>query len=121
MPGWTSLLFSARFLLGNSGLALAAGGQNDLPRQPTGLVGGQEHCGRCDVRGLPDAAEGRHGNHLLLVVTANSNHAGRASAFGVQRAGMAHIATTVFGPYFLYEHAWSPASAPSGGTISRRL
>src|ERR1700738_4601041 len=49
------------FLLGNTGLAQAAGGQNDLPRQPTGLVGGQEHCDRRDVRGLPDATEWRHG------------------------------------------------------------
>src|SRR5882672_6265740 len=54
------------FLLGNTGLALAARGQNYLPRQPTGLVGGQEHRDRRNVRGLPDAAEGRHCNDLSL-------------------------------------------------------
>src|SRR6201993_512211 len=65
-------------LLGR-GLAPAAGGRNELPRQPTGLVGGQEHCDRRDVRGLPDAAEWRQGNHLLLVIASDSNNAGRAS------------------------------------------
>src|SRR5439155_20016325 len=98
MPAWTSLLFSARFLLGNSGLALAAGGQNDLPRQPTGLVGGQEHCDRRDVRGLPDAAEGRHGNHLLLVITPDSDHAGRASALGCPCPGLMEFTRICLGP-----------------------
>src|SRR5437773_5500864 len=69
-------------------LALAAGGQNELPRQPTGLVGGQEHCDRRDVRGLPAAAEWRQGNHLLLVITSDSDNAGRASALGCRRPGV---------------------------------
>src|SRR2546427_10631654 len=55
--------------LGNSGLAPAAGGRNELPRQPTGLVGGQEHGDRRDVRGLPDAAKGDRKSTRL-----NSSH-----------------------------------------------
>src|SRR5439155_24400483 len=86
--------FVVRFRLLNSvsllgrGLAPAAGGRNELPRQPTGLVGGQEHCDRRDVRGLPDAAEWRQGNHLLLVITSDSDNAGRASALGCRRPGV---------------------------------
>src|SRR5260370_34046635 len=55
------------FLLGSRGLAPAAGGRNELSRQPTGLVGGQEYSDRRDVRGVSDAAEGSHGKDLLLV------------------------------------------------------
>src|SRR6266478_6874968 len=76
------------FSFGNSGLAPAAGGRNEFPRQPTGLVGGQEHCDRRDVRGLPDAAEWRHGNHLLLVLTSDSDNASRASALGCRCPGV---------------------------------
>src|SRR5229473_4869709 len=86
------------FLLGNTGLALAARGQNYLPRQPTGLVGGQEHRDRRDVRGLPDAAEGRHGNHLLLEITPDSDHAGRASALGCRRPGLMEFTRICLGP-----------------------
>lgn len=50
-----NLLFSTQFLLANGGLAQTARGQNYFSRQPTCFIGGQEHCDRCDVRGLPDA------------------------------------------------------------------
>jgi hypothetical protein len=57
-----------QFLLAHGGLAQTAGGPNNFSRQPTCLVGGQEHCDQSDVRGLPDATEWRHGKQLLLEI-----------------------------------------------------
>src|ERR1700745_2136012 len=59
---------ATQFLLANGGLTQTAGGQNNFSRQPTGLVGGQEHRDPSDVRGLPDATEWRHGKQLFLAV-----------------------------------------------------
>src|SRR2546421_7502560 len=102
-------------------LALAAGGQNDLPRQPTGLVGGQEHCDRRDVRGLPDAAEGRHGNHLLLVITPDSDHAGRASALGCRCPRVDGIHSNLSRPQLLCEHPCDCIGGTLGCRVDRQV
>src|SRR6266567_5871009 len=113
-------LLCTGFLLGNSGLALAAGGQNDLPRQPTGLVGGQEHCDRRDVRGLPDAAEGRHGNHLLLVITSDSDNAGRASALRCRCPGVDRVHSNLSRPQLLCEHSCDCVESTLGCRVDRQ-
>src|SRR5712664_3870699 len=102
-------------------LALAAGGQKDLPRQPTGLVGGQEHRDRRDVRGLPDAAEGRHGNHLLLEITPDSDHAGRASALGCRRPGVDGVHSNLSRPQLLREHPCDCVEGTLGCRVDRQV
>jgi hypothetical protein len=80
-----------------SGLAQTAGGQNYFSRQPTGLVGGQEHCDPSDVRGLPDATEWRHGKQLFLEVTSDSDYAARAPSVAVA-PGLIEFTRIIFDP-----------------------
>src|SRR5205814_9642622 len=55
--------------------------------------------------GLPDAAEGRHGNHLLLVITSDSDNAGRASALRCRCPGVDRVHSNLSRPQLLCEHS----------------
>lgn len=79
---WGRLISTPLFCL----LALAAGEDEGLSSDPSGVVGGEEDGGGGDVGGLGDAAEG--GRRFNLLAEVAFGEAYRVQAFGLDHAGV---------------------------------